>query len=270
MARPAPDSHDLFVWRLDESGPPFLNTGTVGSAGDLVQVGSVTPSIPAIWGNGVQFSGTSGNYLRTADTTDGEVLPLSMCVWVYPKSVVNGVDGCSVLQKQIKNIAGDGPSYWCSVGINMPNTWTGYHWERTPILKTTFANNNQYNISQDSEANGLQFFENTQWYMVSVNIIDQWTPIARHEIFLNGRQNGIFVVNNGSGINWGSHGPWIVGNNTVNGVGFNGIIGEIRISDVIRPPSYWRQYYAAGVDSLAGEECTLEPNKPRSILPVYE
>jgi hypothetical protein len=263
-----PDSHDVIVWRLDESGPPFLNTGTGGMAGDLVQVGSVTPGVPAIWGNGIRFPGTSGNYLRTTDTSLGELSPLSFCAWVYPTSVVNDVHGGVIVNKQMKTIGGSGPTYFCCVSLGLPYFWDGYQWRHSPCLAYTRPDNNEYTCVGGTDPPWLQHAENTQWYLVSGNIVNNDTPRGRREIFINGVQSAINTEDSGIGNNWGNHGPWVVGNSTVSGNGLYGIIGEIRIADVTRPPSYWRQYYAAGVDALPVEECVLDPTKPRSMLPL--
>ena len=272
MARPAPDSHDIIVWRLDESGPPFVNSGTLGSGADLVaQVGSVTPGRPAIWGNGVQFPGTTGNYLRTADTTLGEVSPISMCAWVYPYGAGSGG---MVAQKQIKTVAGGGSNTQDgSITISMQG-FSYYGWRQQPILRRARPGTHDQRDVWLPDA-PIQFSTYSQWYLLSgsywPNPTGYPSGIGLQEVFLNGMQAGFTTQDCTESINWGSHGPWIIGNTTVNSnYGFNGIIGEIRISDVYRPPSYWRQYYIAGVPTLTCEELTLDPTKPRSMLPVEE
>jgi len=96
MPRVAPDSNDTVVWKFDDAGAPFLNTGTTSGSNNLTTLSSNThlgmtnPRLQAQgpFGEGsyaVDFAGSQGGpraYIAGANDFQPQP-PISISGWVY-------------------------------------------------------------------------------------------------------------------------------------------------------------------------------------------
>lgn len=87
--RTTPDSHDLGVWRMDETAGPFANAGEDGTL-DLASNGSIAYRDTGPLGTGVYLDGVPSSHARSADTTLCQPAAITVWSWIRVRKETSG------------------------------------------------------------------------------------------------------------------------------------------------------------------------------------
>jgi hypothetical protein len=227
LRRIPPDANDLLVWSLDEASVPYPSTGIYSLP--LVKgfnPGNIRENRTGIFGQACDFTPAT-----SATTGDTAIVPSStaftISCWVYCRSFPSP----STFVGKTYFLTGSG---W-----NNP-FWAVLMW---PLPSGVFSS--AYSIAgvvtqQDGPASDP----------IPLN---RWTFLAvtydgvRFKQYLNGNMIQQSTALN-TAIDFGTGGPWCVGgNNLQQTMGHDGLIDDVRISNIVRSADYLQTQYKCGI-----------------------
>lgn len=244
--RVAPDDNDIVVWKMDEAAAPFVNSSTSPSAisnaiSDLATLsGDVKLQQPSLFSASgqntcVQFTSTNSN---------------------SPRNFISGAN----------NLEPQGPvtfSFW--ILLRQYNV-TGFtqHWlskqHTAGVWSGVFAQVGFGNRQHVSQPQALDFFAVTATGGGNVIPSEYTIPLyawCHVGLVYDGSTqksyiNGVLVGNTAAtgAINYGNHGPWFMGaipSGSGNPEECAVSICDIRIANIARPQSYFKNIYQNGV-----------------------
>ncbi len=256
--RIAPDNNDVVVWKLDDSGAPFVNSSTStsspGSSANLTVIsGTVLLQQPSPFA----FSGTNSCVQFTGNQSGS------------PRNTINGAN--SFLPQ---------PPFTISMWYNVRNydtsgltqhglakqTTTGV-WSGTTFASINLAQSRRYNnqanqfdfaVTNNSAGNGGDAVAPVD-FNIPLNI---WCHIGltydgtNVDGYINGNSIGSAVASPGGSVYYsGTPGPWFIGA-IPSGSGSpeecDASYCDIRIANVIRPLSYFQNIYQNGTQNVGG------------------
>jgi len=230
----APDANDVLVYTLDETSPPWANTGTGGSLDmDYAATVSVNPSNSAgLYSNAVSFPGpwNSENYIDTgaAGTTIGETAgDFTMSCFVYLRDYGGGAHYGCIANKSRTPDATPWAAPYHAVFMGYNNTNDGQFFVDVIIGGTEYTIATQY------------YIQLRRWTHLGITF-EASTGIVR--AYADGALVGYSATVGASSIDWGTHGPWTIGGEHDNSTGLNGVVDDFRVANVRRPASYFTDF----------------------------
>lgn len=251
--RIAPDNNDIVVWKLDDSGAPFVNSSTSGSspgssANLTVLSGTVLlqqPSPFAATGtnSSVQFTGNNSGSPRNTINGANSFLPqppITVSMWYYVRAYNNTGFTQHGLTKQTTTGNWSG-SLFGSVDLAQSRTYAG-------------------------QSNQFDFYYNTGSGQPGGDVVtvpdltiplNTWCHIGMTydgvtvDGYINGNNVGTNVASPAGNIFYsGTPGPWFIGA-IPSGSGSpeesSASYCDIRIANVVRPQSYFQNIYQSGI-----------------------
>lgn len=227
------DANDIAVWQLGESASPFANTGS-GSADNMVlRTGTpVTQASGYVLSNSLLMQATGQVQITTAigagtDSIIEPAIPLSISCWV--RLLFNNSSGSTwhLIEKLYRPVASGWTSPFISLGLSVasgsPNTLSG---DLTPV-------------GGSNTGTAASCLSLGCWHHVGAT----WDGTT-HKLYCDGTLVNSNPIS-GTGIDYGTHGPWIIGQNPAStGEGtFYGYIQDVRIANVLRSATYFRNVF---------------------------
>jgi len=226
-----PDANDIAVWTLQEASGNFLNSGS-GGADPLQDIGA-TPVIRQASGLVLPYAvglGMVAPFTTTLSTTTGSgtdtiiepAFPATVSCWVKIFSFNNTGSFQHIFEKLYRPIT---------------SGWS------TPYTASALG------MGLNSGSVGLKFHNITDVYALGLG---EWHHIGATydgttaKMYVDG---SLIATSAQTGaIDYGSHGPWIIGQNPANSSesAFSGLIQDIRVANIARPASYFQKVYQAG------------------------
>ena len=243
--RVAPDGYDVVVWKLDDSGAPFVNSSTsiniLPSSNLTTLSGSVLlqqPSLFAATGinSCVQFtgnqSGSPRNFISGANTVQPQA-PVSFSCWLFLRNYNNTASTQHLWVKQT------------TTGV-----WSGSTFASVEIQTRGFAGQ-----PMQFDAFVLPTSGSTPLIPVENTIpLNTWTHTAvtwdgtTQLVYVNG--NNVASASSTGPIVYGGGGPWFFGA-IPSGSGApeesSISICDFRIANIVRPQSYFQNIYQSGI-----------------------
>lgn len=238
MTRIEPDSNDILVWACDDTPGSYTltNSGTAGTAGNLIRNLNPTLKSQGAFGDGLYFNGSSSirDYYAGAGTVATSGNTFSASAWVNVRgtySAQGGFNGNFVGKSYRNDNTWSSP--WITMSLQL--TSTGGNWS---VYMTISGTLRQILISSSQHPFPLY----------------TWNHFgATYDgITMKAYLNGIMVGSaNFSGvIDYGTSGPWFLGSIPATGAGapeqpaYN--VSDIRIANVVRDKAYFEEIYASG------------------------
>ena len=240
-SRIAPDDNDIVVWRLDESGVPFVNSSTSpsapsGAVSNLTTLSGTMqlqqPSIFAATGTNTCIvfnatnSGSPRNFISGANNFEPAV-PFTVSCWIYLRTYNNSGFVQHLFNKQQTAGVWSGGTFGA---ITMQNQSTG---------SSTYA----ISIAGLTQTVGFWTMPLHMWCHVGVtydgatccnylngNLVQQWAATGA--------------------VNWAGHGPWFFGaipSGSGNPEESAVAVSDVRVANVARPQSYFQNIYITAV-----------------------
>lgn len=259
MSKILPDSHDIMVWSLTETTGVYRNTGTQSPNNALTDLSVTNTVIRTATGNftdnclflpGVENfptgSSATRNYVAGANTITPSA-PFTISGWILLRAV-NTIDSGTIIGKAYRDptITSSWANPFFAINIILLTTNSGQDWRVTIALTSSTTVN----------------FDVTDFPIP----IGQWSHIgvtydgAAMRVYLNGCQciyySGASQLNTVAaasiaytdGVN--GFGPWIFGAIAATGSAAkseaNYMIQDVRIANVVRPLSYFKNIYKVG------------------------
>lgn len=230
----ATDASDQLVYTLDESAPPYANSGTLGALSlNIESGGSGVVSQSGLFNSGAWIPGpsTSLNFLTSgaAGTTTGEYgTNFTLSGWVWLRDYQPGSFYGLFFGKAYRPDASGWTSPFLSHRVGYANTNDG-----TLIYNVVIAGT-YYEVRPSTK------IPLHQWCHVGYT----WDGLTL-KCYLSGLQIAAYIPTGvgGQSVDYGTHGAWIVGG-TPSGTGLdtiNGIIDDIRLANVVRDEVYFGQ-----------------------------
>ena len=228
------DSSDVAVWTFQESAAPFANSGSGGA--DSIQLISGTTN-PQANGLVLPYSIQSGIQAAQLSTTTTNVATDSV---IEP----NGAITISLWCKMLGFNATGSAQHFIAKLYRPYSTWT------SPFVaaEITLASNSGSTYSLVTSINGVGGITTT-----NVLTLGEWNHLGFSWDGVTVKQyvNGALTASaaHGGSIDWGTHGPWIFGQNPAATAesNFVGLMQDVRIANVARSASWFRMVYRAGV-----------------------
>jgi len=236
MPRVLPDEHDVIVWKLDEASGPFRNSGTLGPnvSTDLIASGTINTQRLGLVGPCIDFPGQENgsgnrNSVGGASTFEPQA-PITVSLWVLMRSYnsTGGDNNGQILRKALDNSSWSNP--FSAFGFALLGNNDG-QWASTittsvnGLVVSTLSANNRLPL-------GI-------WSHIGFTY-DGYTFLT----YLNG--NLIQSQSVTGTITYGNHGSWFCGS-ILAGSGSKQepcmMIQDIRVADVVRPLSYFKDIH---------------------------
>lgn len=226
--RIAPTSNTYACWTLDESASPYANTGTAGACNLTNTTGTPTPACNGIFGDCVRFYNSC---LNSAATSVGETAgnTFTMHAWVKPEAFQNYGIICG---KQYN--ASSWASPYSSVHISLANAYDG-----------------SWTVAVTTPGTPPVFRQYATGHRLSLGV---WQHVAMtyDGDKMRAYHDGSLVYTSASfaaNIDWGAHGPWLVGGHTSGTPGdfWLGLIDEVRVENAVLSASEIREIYNTGI-----------------------
>lgn len=254
--RIVPDGYDVVVWKLDDSGAPFVNSSTsVNSPGTSANLtvlsGSVALQQPSPFAASGTLScvtfpgnqnGSPRNSINGANTFIPQP-PLTVSMWVYLRQYNNGLTQHG-LAKQTTT-----------------NTWSGTTFASINLIQNEGYNSKptyfDFSITYNSAGNGVNANVTTD-----INVpIGQWAHVGLTYDGTNvdGYINGNNVSSSSGGAfnaiyYSGTPGPWFIGAIPSGSGSPEEMIAsyaDIRVANIVRPLSYFQNIYQSATSNVA-------------------
>lgn len=240
MVRIAPDANDLLVYLLND-GPTFVNTGTVGAAGNWTLNGNAIAGAQGLFGQALYVAGTPViNEIDGAgganNVTTGNAISLSG--WVFIKRYSTAA--VELFNKQYFLNGWSSP--FLTFGFQMVTSNDG----QCDLYITTTSG------AQGGGSLQTQLRTPTPYVLP----ISRWTHIggtwdgATMKFYVNGSLVASGAYGNSIDFNvLGNRGQWYCGGIPGTSVNQTGcaIFHDIRVANVVRPQSYFANIYFSGV-----------------------
>lgn len=242
MSRLLPDADDLAVWKLDESGAPFVNStpstdpakaGSLTTLQSFSNLGKMDPLLQVCgpYGYGskaVLFAGTGNRAsIYGADTFEPQP-PLTCSMWIRIHKHDTGSVTHGFLRKQ-RNISGD-----YSSSILIGNLKSGSSDPEGIYIYANVGSSVEGKVSK-SKRLPLGVWAHLGFSMTSTEI----------RSYIDG---ALVSVTTGTGfaLDYGTHGPWFVG--AIPSAGPTYVpscyaIADVRVAKVVRPIDWFREMY---------------------------
>ncbi|MBV8071861.1 MAG: IPT/TIG domain-containing protein, partial [Acidobacteriaceae bacterium] len=239
----AADANDVLWYTFDQTNAPFTSSGNGSTMPLLQRTEAVGVSgTTGIYGGAVAFPGpdTSMNYIDTGPTgtTLHELTSnISVGFWVYMLDYGYNQGGglgnyTALVGKTYRPDSLGWSAPFFSWNLQMLNDATGRLFGQMAVGGTS------HNVETDF-----------------VMPLKQWVHVGftfdgtTFNIYGNGANVGSFTP--GGNIDYGSHGPYRVGGGYFSGSDTaHCLIDDLRIANVVRPPSYFSQFSGSGGPSL--------------------
>jgi hypothetical protein len=234
------DSNTVLRYSLDESSAPCLNSGSGGSLDMNLGVNVPAPltlNCTGIFGKSASTVYTTWNNdpaLQTVNTSLGESDSITVSFWLKLARALSG-------------------SIFVAKSRYLDQTWV------TPYGGIVIGTDSSVRLQVQIVTSGtLRTLVQTGTVPIAVPLLITCTynsVTGNLYMYINGEVVANYNYGAGVGIDWGSHGRWmIIGGPTTtapvsNGT-FDGLIDELRVENVVRSQEYVRSYYAAGVGLL--------------------
>lgn len=215
---PALDANSLYVWKLNESGSIYYNSGTAGPADLYPATNAVVQKVQGVYNYAIKnISGglISGNCFSTPNITTAATISF----WV---KLTSHVDWIAFITKPYNQ------------------TWTSPY-RSLGIAATNVSG--RYRIYVN--------FGGTQYYLTATSVIpfNTWTFISGTVLngtisaYINGVLDGASTpAATTTMIDFGNNGPWTIGAD-LGSIGMNGIIDDVRVENVARDANYLLAIY---------------------------
>ena len=231
--RTAIDSNTQIQWLLGEASTPWANTGAAGALNLTNSYGTVAASSRGIMADCVEFGGTSG--LTSAMTSVGEIaqaLTVSFWVWMWRSSIAD-----SILVNKLYRSTLSAPYGAFSISIDSGNT-AAYPYSYTANIN--IAGTRQFATNKVIGRGIIPF----QWNLCSITF--DGTTLRQ---YTNGELYAYIAVPGApTNINWGDHGAYQVGADSIASVrSLEGRIEDVRVENVVRTQAYLRAMYLSGL-----------------------
>lgn len=227
--RVAPDADDLLVWTLDESAPPYPNSGTGGTA-DLSGNGPPTYNQDGVFASSksVRFPGTNNYRLYSPDNILTTAFPVTLSCWVYPVAYTSyGVFVAKVFSS----------SSWSAPYATFLLRYTNSNDGSWQTMITVGSNVNVY-ASPPAGTYGYRLWLYS-WHHIGITYDGTYLST-----YVNGyRCNRVAETR---ALTYGS-GAWTVGDYLPSGTNpFNGYVDDIRFAQVARDGQWFNDVYTKG------------------------
>jgi len=228
------DSNDVGVWTFQEATAPFLNSGTGGTDSILLISGTTNPQANGLV---LPYSLLSGQQAAQLSTTNSNSATDSV---IEPNGAITISLWCKMLGYNTSGSA----NHFITKLYRPYSTWT------SPFVaaEITIASNSSNTFSLVTSINGVGGMTTTltmtlgEWNHIGFS----WTGTQLTQ-YVNGTATA--TAAHAGSIDWGTHGPWIFGQNpaaTAEG-NFAGFMQDVRIANVARSAAWFRTVYRAGV-----------------------
>jgi len=227
--RIAPDGSDQLIWTLDESAPPYANTGVWGTA-DLTNNGSPTYNQDGVFltSKSVKFPGTSNVRLYSPDSIAEIAFPVTLSCWVYISTYTYGI----FVTKALATASWNTPYY--NFFLSQQATTDGRWYASICVGSGT-----QVQLDIGGSNGNLRLISGL-W-----NHIGLTYDGAYLRAFFNG--NLAAKVAETRALYYGSNGQWSVGDHGPSGGNpLNGYVDDIRFASVARAESWFNDVYTKG------------------------
>lgn len=232
--RVPPDANDLGVWTFQESTAPFANSGSAGADSISLISGTTNPQASGLV---LPFSILSGQQAAQLSTTTSNTATDSV---IEP----NGAITISLWCKMLAYNASGSAQHFITKLYRPYSTWT------SPFVSAeiTLASNSSSTYSLVISINGVGGITTTNSLTLG-----EWSHIGFSWDGTTLKQyiNGLAVASaaHSGTIDWGTHGPWVFGQNPANTPegNFVGYMQDVRIANIARSASWFRTVYRAGV-----------------------
>lgn len=232
MPRIAPDSNDVIVHYLNDTGPTHSNSGSAGSSGDFTDYGDPVPGVSGLFNASAYYMPgqlISSNHDGSGGANNVVVTPnISISAWIFIRKYASGYG--AIFNKQY--YPGGWSSPYIGIGLYINNTtdgrWIAYISTSGVLRNLTMAGN----------------------YILPVGTwchIGQTWDGTTLTAYLNGTAVGTLVPGGGD-IDYGSNGKWFIGAVPDTGTldAYPIIIQDVRVADIVRPQSYFANIYFNG------------------------
>lgn len=234
------DSYDQLVWTLDESAAPWVSTGASPSV-TLDKPNPYAPDVtivPGIFGNAVIFNGEAGSLRFISQAlgpayTDGEIAAnVTLSAWVYLR------------------------------GFSLPAPHSAY----SAIAAKAADRSGWFNpyasvgLYVDSTGNlvGLMAVSGTlvSWTGTSGLTLNTWNHVgftfdgSTVKLYVNGAL--VKTATQAGVIDYGTHGPWMIGGDTSIEQNLYGAVDDVRWASTVRDASWFSTVYAQGTGGGGG------------------
>lgn len=223
------DGYTQLWYKFEEATSPFTNSGNAGSL-DLSNIGvSAVNRTDGLFNYGLNVVGVTG--VKSASTSVGEINAtgkITISAWVYVRSLPAA--SAPIVAKSNNN--GWAAPYY-SIGISLNANLNFYAQISRAGALTSYA----------CGSAAIQKVDLNKWTFVCLTF-DNATGA------LNFYKNGTLIYSTTTAttaIDWGTHGPWIIGDNTTDLEPFNGIIDDVRVEHIIRDATYVNTSYKRGI-----------------------
>lgn len=245
--RVEPDDNDIVVWKLDETGAPFVNSSTspnaVSQAVSNLTTASgtfltrqptpfsdgITNTCLAFYGN---QSGSPRNFISGANNLEPQY-PISISGWTYIRAYNVSGYRWNIICKQH------------TAGVWSGGIFQSFVIQNRHFVGDTFGFDYGFTITSGAvfQINGSNGFPVNQWLHCGYTYDG---TVAK--AYVNG--NLLASSNTSAAINYGGHGPWFFGA-IPSGSGAPEecalSVFDWRIANVARPQSYFQNIYKLGM-----------------------
>ncbi len=227
-----PDANDVLVWALSESAGPFANTGT-GGAYSLAAQNSPAVDPNGFFGSSV-LCPTGASASALVGTGAGPTLPtsaVSLSLWTRPRAP--GLYG-RVVECSLSATAWTSP--FSSFGLD----WNSDGLHLRGFVVTTGTSGSQQFVGVVTPPTLLQ------WHHVGLTY--DGTSLR---LYVDGLIVATTAVTGGA-VDYGSNGPWQIGNvnsslSTPNNQSADSWFSDVRVANVVRPASYYANIWGRGM-----------------------
>lgn len=231
--RIAPDANDQLIWTLDESAPPFPNSGVWGAASLTASGSGQSYDQPGVFttSDSARFNGTAGGKLKSPDSVCEINFPVTLSAWVnFVALTTYGI----VITKSLSSSTWTTPYYTMLIALG---NGTDGRWQAGINVGTgTYVG-----WSTIGDSDGKYRLETGIWHHLGISYDG-----ANMKIYMNGQK--IYSVAETRALYYTTgHGAWITGECSTTGNALNGYVDDIRFANVARSEQWFNDVWSKGL-----------------------
>lgn len=224
------DAFDVLVWTLDESGSPWVSTGTV--AASLVADSTAPDIVTGVFGNGASSDGSTGvgsKFLTqgAGSHTEAELTSnFTLSAWVYPRRTAPHppYNNQAIVLKGANQYSSGWNTPYIAIGMYLDLGTLTIYYTRSDGTFATIPTPASLTLNA--------------WSHVGVTLDGTTMRIYR---------NGVLVMSSPvSTVIYTNHGPWMIGGDNSRVQGLDGIVDDVRFSNTVRNAAWFLDVYTRG------------------------